>query len=135
MSNLQSKLTILLFSILALLPFPIAAIAKPILPCEAIGGCIKGIENYKSDGTLKSGRDAIIKFVIDISNILVYIAVGVAVLVIIFAGYKMLVSNGNDEQFKKGRQTLVYAVIGLLVAIVAGTIVVLVSGISGFRLS
>jgi Type IV secretion system pilin len=132
---INSKLKLFLASIVVFFLSPITALAKPADPCVAIGGCIEGINKYKSNGVFGSGPNSIIKFVIDISNILVYIAVGVAVLVIIIAGYKMLTSNGNDEQFKKGRQTLVYAVIGLLVAIVAGTIVVLVSGISGFRLS
>jgi type IV secretory pathway VirB2 component (pilin) len=135
MSNLKSKLLTFFLSILTFFSNPIVTLAKPADPCIAIGGCIEGIDKYKSNGVFGSGPNSIVKFVIDISNILVYIAVGVAVLVIIFAGYKMLASNGNDEQFKKGKQTLVYAVIGLFVAIVAATIVVLVSGISGFRLN
>jgi type IV secretory pathway VirB2 component (pilin) len=129
------KLKIFLAAFLAFFSNSIQVLAKPIDPCVTIGGCVADVDKYKSTGGLNGGRNAIIEFVIDISNVLVYIAVGVAVIVIIFAGYKMLFSNGNDEQFKKGRQTLVYAVIGLLIAIVAGTIVVLVSGISGFRLS
>jgi Type IV secretion system pilin len=132
---INTQIKFLLASILAFLSNPITVLAKPADPCKLIGGCFADIDKYKSPGGLNGGRNAIIKFVIDLSNFLVYIAVGVAVLVIIIGGYKMLVSNGNDEQFKKGKQTLVYAVIGLIAAILAGTIVVLVSGISSFRLS
>lgn len=135
MLNLKSILKTIFISSVIFFSAPIKVFAKPANPCELIGGCIAGINNYNSNGVLGSGKNSIVEFVIDVSNILVYIAVGVAVLVIIFGGYKMLFSNGNDEQFKKGKQTLVYAVIGLLIAIVAGTIVVLVSGISSFRLS
>ncbi len=135
MSKLNSKLTLLFAAIITFIQNTITAFAKPIEPCSTIGGCINGIDTYKSNGGLTGGRDAIVRLILDIARILVYISAAVAVIVIIFAGYKMLFANGNDEQFKKGKNTLVYAVIGLIVAIVSGTIVVLVSSISGFRLN
>ncbi len=135
MTNLKSKLALLLSTVLTFLSNPIAVIAKPLNPCTQIGGCVEGIKSYESTNGVVGGRNAIVTFILDISRILTYISAAVAVIIIIFAGYKMLVSNGNEEQFKKGKNTLIYAVIGLIVIICAGTIVTLISGISGFRLS
>lgn len=134
MNKINLKFAALFSTILFLLSNPIITLAKPIEPCGTIGGCLGGIDAYKSKGGLVGGRNAIVTFIIDIANILVYISAAVAVIMIIFGGYKMLISGGSEEQFKKGRQTLVYAVVGLLVAILAGTIVNLVGGISNFRL-
>ncbi len=134
MTKLKLKLSILSSIILSFVSNPIIALAKPLSPCTKIGGCIEGISTYESNGGVNGGRNAIVTFILDISRVLTYISAAVAVIVIIFAGYKMLVSNGNDEQFKKGKSTLIYAVIGLIVIILAGTIVTLISGISGFRL-
>jgi hypothetical protein len=50
----------------------------------------------------------------------------VAVIAIIYGGFLMMTSAGNEEAFGKGRQTLVYAVVGLIVIIMAGAIVALI---------
>lgn len=41
----------------------------------------------------------------------------VAVISIIYGGYLMLTSSGSPEQVKKGRSYILYAVIGLLFAV------------------
>jgi Type IV secretion system pilin len=129
---INTKLTLFLAAVLSLYSKSIIVLTKPADPCTAIGGCLQEIDKYKTTGP---ARNNIIAFIIDVSNFLVFISVGVAVVVVISGGYKMLTSNGNDEQFKKGKQTLLYALIGMIVAILAGTIVVIVSGISGLRLN
>lgn len=50
----------------------------------------------------------------------------ISVLFIIIGGYRMVISNGSEDGFKKGRQTVLYAVIGLLVAIFAFAIISIV---------
>ncbi len=50
----------------------------------------------------------------------------ISVFFIILGGYRMVVSNGNEENFVKGRQTVLYAIIGLLVALFAYAIVTIV---------
>lgn len=42
---------------------------------------------------------------------------GIALLFIIYGGYLILTSQGNPEQINKGKTNIVYAVIGLLLAI------------------
>lgn len=48
---------------------------------------------------------------------------GVAFLFIIYGGIKMITSQGTPEGFAKARNTIIYAVVGLVVCISAFTIV------------
>jgi hypothetical protein len=50
-----------------------------------------------------------------------------AVAAIIYGGFVMITSAGNEEAFGKGKKTVVYAIVGLVVVLLAGTIVVIVT--------
>lgn len=52
----------------------------------------------------------------------------VAVVLIIIGGFQMILSRGNEESAKKGKQTLTYAVIGLVVVIMSFAIVSIITG-------
>ncbi|HEY2004295.1 MAG TPA: pilin [Candidatus Saccharimonadia bacterium] len=52
-----------------------------------------------------------------------------AVVFILVSGVQMVSSNGDPKRFAQGRQTLLYAVVGLAVAIGAYAIVTFVSGV------
>lgn len=58
-----------------------------------------------------------------IVNTLLYILGAVAVLVIIISGIMYIVSGGDPNAVNKAKNTLLYAVIGLIVAIIAYAIV------------
>lgn len=47
----------------------------------------------------------------------------VALIYIIIGGYSYLVSSGNEEQAEKGKKTILYAIIGLVVVVSAWAIV------------
>lgn len=51
----------------------------------------------------------------------------VAMAVIIYAGFRMVISNWDEEEFWKARTQIVYAIIGLVVVILSYTIVTLVT--------
>lgn len=53
----------------------------------------------------------------------------IAVLFIIYAGILYVTSSGNKERIEQAKQTLTYAVIGLVVIVLAGVIVSLVTGL------
>jgi hypothetical protein len=46
-----------------------------------------------------------------------------AVVFIIYGGFRMVAAAGNEEQVKAGRETIIYAVIGLVVVILSWVIV------------
>lgn len=56
------------------------------------------------------------------------IAAALAVLMIVIAGFRFVTAQGNSQETAKARATIVYAVIGLLVAITAEAIVAWVIG-------
>jgi|SRR5579872_920726 len=69
-------------------------------------------------------------------NILLGIAAAIAILFLIIGGFQYITSAGNEESAKKGRQTVVNALIGLAIVILSFAIVTIVnntvSGCSGF---
>ncbi|MEK7617842.1 MAG: pilin [Patescibacteria group bacterium] len=60
-------------------------------------------------------------------QMLLLFAGSVAVIFIIIGGFKYLTSAGNEEQSEQGKKTLVTSIIGLVVVIMAATIVRIVA--------
>src|SRR4051794_31807741 len=54
-----------------------------------------------------------------IANLLIYITGAIAVIVIIIGGLRYVISQGNSDQVKQAKDTLLYGVIGVVVAILA----------------
>lgn len=54
------------------------------------------------------------------------IAAAVAVLMIVIAGFRMVTAQGNSQETAKARSTMIYAIVGLLIALTAQAIVALV---------
>lgn len=70
-------------------------------------------------GDIGGPNDLIIKAI----NILLGVAALVAVLFLVIGGFRYITSAGNDEQAKAGRKTIINALIGLVVIILAYVIV------------
>lgn len=73
-------------------------------------------------------KDNVKTYVQKIVNILLYILGIVSVIVIIIGGFMYVLSNGDSGAVTKAKNTLLYAVIGLVVAILAYAIVNFVVG-------
>jgi hypothetical protein len=56
------------------------------------------------------------------------IAAALAVLMIIIAGFRFVTAQGNAQEVGKAKATIIYAVVGLLVAVTAEGIVALTLG-------
>lgn len=63
----------------------------------------------------------------DIINAVLNILALVAVVIVIIAGIRLIVSQGEDEQKDKAKKTIIYALIGLAVVLFAKVIVGLVT--------
>lgn len=70
-----------------------------------------------------SKTDKLQTYIVPIINIVLYILEAIAVIVIIIAGFMYVVSNGDPSTVKKAKDTILYAVIGLIVAIMAYAII------------
>ncbi len=76
------------------------------------------------DATDSDGlRETIINIIEAILNFLALIAV----IIIIVAGIRLIVSQGEDEQKDKAKKTILYAIVGLVIVLFARVIVGLVT--------
>lgn len=58
-----------------------------------------------------------------IASFLVRMVGGVAVGVIIYAGFRLVLSRGNDEGFNKAKEILIYTTFGLILVILTDAII------------
>ena len=59
----------------------------------------------------------------DIVNVMLYIIGAIAVIMIVIGGIRYVTSNGDSGSVKSAKDTILYSVIGLIVAILAYSIV------------
>lgn len=64
----------------------------------------------------------------DVVNILLFILGAICVIVIVIGGIRYAVSGGDSSQISAAKNTILYAVVGLIVAILAYSIVNFVLG-------
>lgn len=106
-----------------------------VMPTLAIGegGAPAGINAARGDNTpsnLLNGETSIIRRGI---NLMLY-GIGVlSVIMLIFGGFRYIVSGGQKEKVTAAKNTILYAIIGLLVAVFAYAIInfVIMTVISG----
>ncbi len=70
-----------------------------------------------------TGGTELPSFLKSVINVLLYIAGAVAVVMIILGGIKYITSNGDQAHIKSAKDTIMYSVIGLVVAILAFAII------------
>ena len=118
----QSVLVVsaLLFGSLALVAAPSAhAVVDPKAEvCKGISG---------AGGDCTATKDTLPDLIKNVINILLYIIGAVAVIMIIIGGIRYVTSNGDQAHVKAAKDTIMYAVIGLIVAILAYSIVAFVT--------
>lgn len=81
------------------------------------------------DCTIVNGTEtAVQNNVTNIINLAIYILGGVSVLMVVIGGIRMAIANGDTGNIKAGKDTILWAVIGLIVALLSYTIVNLIAG-------
>lgn len=73
-----------------------------------------------------STKDDLPKLIQNIINTLLFIGGAVAVVMIVIGGIRYVTSNGAQDQIKAAKDTIMYSVIGLIVALLAYAIVTFV---------
>jgi cytochrome bd-type quinol oxidase subunit 2 len=86
--------------------------------CEATGGTWNGGACSK-----KATNDAIDRTVDNIVNLFSVIVGIVAVIMIIIGGFKYVTSNGDSGQITSAKNTVMYAIVGLIVVAIAQILV------------
>ena len=84
-----------------------------------------GVNNTTSGGQIcgASQQDDFSKLMQNVINLLLLVLGMIAVIAIIIGGVRYTTSNGDPGQIKSAKDTILYAVIGLVVAIMAYAIV------------
>lgn len=90
----------------------------------------KGCEGSKGEsaGTIcgtaqDGGGDQFLDMMKNIINVILFVVGIIAVIMIIVGGLRYTVSNGESSQIKAAKDTILYSVIGLIVAIMSFAIV------------
>ena len=113
----MKKFQAVIISIMAII-----GIATLPLPALAEGPADSAKEGFTSIGGDQSGpklEDSIKTIV----NVLLFVLGAIAVIMIIIGGIRYTTSNGDASSIKGAKDTILYAVVGLVVAILAYAIV------------
>ncbi len=105
-----------------------ATVAVPAVTSYAAincsGSAVDCISNGKDSVASGTDKDAKLEDQIKIiTNVLLFIIGAIAVIMIIVGGIRYVTSNGDSSQTKAAKDTIMYAVIGVIVAILAYAIV------------
>lgn len=117
------KKSIISIAIMTCTVFGVSVLSTASLSSSASAQVYKGIDTATTSemqGKSIDGKDGLIKTVV---NILLW-AVGIlSVIMIIFSGFRYITSSGDASKTKSAQNTLIYSVVGLIVAIMAWAIV------------
>ena len=90
--------------------------------CDGTGK-VTGIKEGKNCAKTADQKGNLGNVIEDITNVLLFIIGAVAVIMIIVGGIKYVLSNGDSAQITSAKNTILYAVIGIVVALLAYAIV------------
>lgn len=120
-AKILTAITLVTVAFATALPAPVFAV-----DCLTPADCAKkGVNSANPGGGTPTDIGKIIK---DITNLLLFILGAVSVIMVVIGGFKYVVSNGDSSQTKSAKDTILYAVIGLIVALLAYAIVNFVLG-------
>jgi len=119
MKKLQSTI-ITLMAVLGLVAVPLVPAATTFAADSPVDSIEEGL---KGAGGSDANQDDLKKNIQTVVNVLLFILGAIAVIVIIIGGIRYTTSNGDPGQTKAAKDTILYAVVGLIVAILAYAIV------------
>ena len=94
-------------------------VATPVFAATTTDKVTEGIDNVGG----KDNTTTLDQFIAMIINILLFVIGAVAVIMIIIGGIRYVTSNGDQAHVKAAKDTIMYSIVGLVVAILAFAIV------------
>lgn len=125
MKNIQKKIA-LFVATLAVVAAPLLAGGSVVLAEGTAGADGTASEKMKGGLTAVGGKQSEAKLednIKTIVNVMLFLLGAIAVIMIIIGGIRYATSNGDSSQLKGAKDTILYAVVGLVVAILAYAIV------------
>lgn len=115
-------LSVACFALLPVFGYAQVALGEDLI---GTGGVACGVENQDASGncSVQAGGTSVSSLVKKVINILSWIVGVVSVVMIIIAGFKYVTSGGNDSSVASAKNTILYAVVGLVIVAMAQVIV------------
>lgn len=105
----------------------VALVSAPV-GAQIAGGAQGGVDSARGEGVpsnFANGDGSIVRRII---NIMLYAVGVISVIMLIFGGFRYVISGGQKEAVTSAKNTILYAIVGLLVAIFAYAIIKFVIG-------
>lgn len=97
--------------------------------CEGSGGTWKANKDAPSGGECTSADNrTVLGTIQQLTDVLIFIVGAIAVLMIIIGGLRYITSSGDQAGLKSAKDTILYSVIGIIVAFMAYAIVHFIFG-------
>ncbi len=130
MNKLRTLLLIIMVAAGMLIIMPAAGVEAAWNPFAEVcnnGGSGSAVceDRGPSGGNPLTGSDGVIMKIV---NIIAVIAGAAAVIIIILAGLRYVTSGGSSDDLVGAKRTLIYAVVGIIVIVLARTIVAFTLG-------
>jgi predicted permease len=123
MKSIVKKASIAVF-VLALVAGAVAWFGRPVMGIDFSGGINGGINGTGvAEGNVTA--DNVVKNAI---NIMLYVVGAASIIMLIYGGIRYTTSRGESDAIKSAKNTILYAIIGLVVAMLAYAIVNFVMG-------
>jgi len=107
---------------LAAFAFAVTALLVPVVPASAESSVQNGNNSAKGDGVPDQlfGDGSIFTTIV---NVMLFIIGAICVIMLIFGGIRYTTSAGNSANVTAAKNTIMYAIIGLIIAFLAFAVV------------
>lgn len=129
---------LVLASLLATLALPVAVLAQEEIPTGCTMRFDVGVDRCPSSGRCDSkdypeiwGICCMLNTLITATNWFYYVLIILSVILIIWGAFAILFATGDPEKMKKGRSIIIYAIVGIAIALFARVIPSIVRFIMG----
>lgn len=120
----MKKITAITTGLLTPLAFALPAFANAIVPCPSGMGTICNIEGNQFGSVVSKGI-----------QVLIIIAVIIAVLFLLWGGIKWILSGGDKAKVESARNTIIGGIVGLVLVFLAYFIISVVGGLFGININ
>lgn len=117
------RIIIMGLTLVALLAVPTVAFAQSAADCSGILGCIGEGTNATDPNASGDATDNVNRIITTVINLFSLIVGVVSVIMIIVGGFKYITSGGDSGKVTSAKDTILYAVVGLIVVAFAQLIV------------
>lgn len=136
--KLISFITMSVLSIFVVLAIPLG-VAVAADPCQPGSGGLplptwyqylpgETVDGACQINTKDLGGKVVILILMGVFDILLYLAGLIAVIMVIWGGFKLLTSDGEPQKIAAARTTIFNALVGLVIAVIASQIVGFIAG-------